>query len=1738
MDFLKGVGNWFRGVFGGSSDDDERKRRRQQEAQKPTPRPQPQQQQIQLPNQQQTNQNPFQQNNNRGANTLNQLFHQNQSNQPNVPERFQFNSSKDKELIDKIPGYRVMSPEAQQRALAKQRQREVFKQAANRTSNLEKKLEENPYYAKARGKELKKNFTKDEIKTVQEKTGKKRRDQISKHNVFDILRQEANKAKIDNKTQFKMGRDIGNTLYDLQGSKGLSETTFGEMISNYNNLRGNKQADIRENLQRLSLRYEKENNNVAKNYVDTISTILSKDYGLVNEKPTSFMRKAGKDVKTAGLLGSGMEALADVFSDKRKESDPRRLRDIERSNMGAPGVVQDIASGILTAPLDLTVGTLRRSWTANQKEDAAKAAEWVKAYENEQMSLKELRNAIASLPSNRGTDGGFKYDEKTGKIRDRNVLESTAKFAGSFTEAGTAVAPFGYGTAARGVGAAAKGSAQALRGANAAQRLNPAQAILAADAASASAQLGSLPLQGRDIAPEDVALAVGGTLFGNVAGMRPGRKATNARLTPGEAPPASQRGRMNRNVDETINQAEVAPIQRELNDIASDPRQPAFRRKQAKDALDSMEQDRQSKTDSEWRNDSANETALDFRRRVERTIREHEDQMNKYIEEHPDLNQQQIEAVREASQKRLRDTIEDMQQRREELQQRIESDADANAETIESKQGEVADAHQRRTESIDPEPGDRTSTRDTDPEAVANEGYQSVDDSIYDGATDFNERNRMSIGQKLSPDRQVRKVTEPMRELAQGAIQWAQTSKSRPVRGIGRLFTGMTNEAGRARADLAARRKLYGGRERGKMDMKAIEKLADESGVTTEEANSALFAALDPERANELGISKTDLTPEGQVLHDKLKSVIDSTTQENLQRGFITEEAAANGEYMTRAYEPFEDPNLSKFENGVRNQFFADTKQYLGRKKNLSQEMIDSAITDPVYLVGKKVAKSRATWAMQDYGNYLAEAGHAVDSPRPGYVQLPDTPIYGEAAGKHVPRSFAEDFSGYQYTNSFMSALDDAFTVYDRWGIRQGKKALLTVFNPAVRVGNQLSNRIWFAQLGGINPVQFNAKYYQVGKYIDSNHQLYREAVQNGLTGIDITQAEFFARRMARSFGEGDKGNVKKAIEWFQKSYSAADDKARIASYIIRREQGYGVEEATRLTQRQFQDYNSVGFFYDFAAKTPVFGNAFTRFVGDSVRIAANTALDHPLRATTTLMAWNGMTQLMSRISGESDEDRMTRENRYAAPHVPFTDIPLTLQTPWGEINVARFMPWYVLNNINDEGINEFMPFQDLPFERNDDDEFELNPDAFQDPLLGQLAQLFMDKDFRGRSISDPDNNVAGDKFAEDLSPEEKRNNILRFLFTQNAPLGNEIDAVVSSAMDKEDVYGKERSIPQSLARLFGIKVEEFGEEQAQKQRDTNAYFEDLDRINEELKELSPREQEAWKRLTGYYKLREMVDNDFDPGSKRYKKAPVFDFSEDKWRDYASNPNLYDLMVRRKIADNERDGTPIQPEFDERLSQSFRRQLIANKSVAPGDDAELDQRMYTSPEWDYYQTLKKQYSKDANKHYGNSDFTPDELVKTHDDEYPEKLPVYAQYTAAYGEYADGKREKPEFTDEVKAAREKYQKEMFDWTNEARHKRGLPAITWDVWNNPTFGFNENPSGYGFGGRGRGGGSRRDPANYVNLLTTGLTNYTGQVKRLQPMEAQTPPNEVAIFKKLLAGGGGKRSKPRLGASSKGV
>lgn len=954
-------------------------------------------------------------------------------------------------------------------------------------------------------------------------------------------------------------------------------------------------------------------------------------------------------------------------------------------------------------------------------------------------------------------------------------------------------------------------------------------------------------------------------------------------------------------------------------------------------------------------------------------------------------------------------------------------------------------------------------------------GDIKIERTIYGGDKSLALPGKMTKREYFSPDRQIReRVTNPAQEKVQKLIYRAQTSENPIARGTGRLIRGVSREAGTPEELLTARRKMFGGQEYGKLVGSDVTKKI--GADLDDDALSRVWATLDPDQATKKGINVTldDLTPDELAAHRAIAEIRDYTTEGNLARGLIDEGQAANQSYLTRRYAPFEElKDYGEAYSSSRSGLLNALKK---RNIDVKEELIDQAITDPTYLAGKRLAESQQAWALVDYSNFLAKGGYVSDVARPGFVQLPKSKLFGEAAGKYVPQNIAEDFTGWQYQWGFMNSFNDLITAYDRLGVRQAKKGLLTVGNPAVRMGNQLSNRVVFSTLNGINPVEFNKVMAGTRSMIKNRSPEYLEATRQGLIGTDITNAEF-TRRIAETVD--DPNIAQQALRWIRTSYSDADDRARLAAFTVHLKQGYSPDQAAKLTQRGFQDYKSVGFFYDLAAKTPIIGNAFVRFAGDAVRIMKNAALDHPLRTAAVIGMWSTFVNGMSRLSGETPEDKATRETRFGSPKIPFTNISLTVQTPIGELNLARFMPFYQLNEVEGQ-IGRFLPIQANP----------LKPQGWNDPLLGQFAQIIADKDFRGKSIQDPDNTVywgEGDQAVKkypDLPADEKRSNVYRFLRGQNLPLGREIDSVTSAFRGEEDIYGKERSPTQALLRAGGIKIEEYGPEQAKEQRERDQYFEgNVERVKAFLAANPDLAQ-------SYYKFS-------NPTRDRVTGVKTSDLiGPERWTVVRSDASgkLFNFLKSEALLANKEDKRPVDPIFQLPTPEQA-RQVLEIRSRPSGDDIETEEILRATTDW--YEPFEKAEGKfyDASAKYWESkdlgDNKQNQRVKEYgalyDKMYPQQTGLIKQYYQAKGESIQGGKDFfKAHADQLSADFDKYRSDKLKYINARRKIEGFPPISAQAFNNVTFGYEDDEKkvydqlkfeyggGYGRGGRGGSGG----------------------------------------------------------------
>lgn len=626
------------------------------------------------------------------------------------------------------------------------------------------------------------------------------------------------------------------------------------------------------------------------------------------------------------------------------------------------------------------------------------------------------------------------------------------------------------------------------------------------------------------------------------------------------------------------------------------------------------------------------------------------------------------------------------------------------------------------------------------------------------------------------------------------------------IRGMGNLLRGVSGNAGIGEDLINAGRRNLGQQDYGRM---LSQKIYDTiTGLVGKKSLNKLHTILDEDLYKSRGLDITkeaDLNDQEKQALDMLRLVSDYINDDNFVRGRISEQKwmeGRGGKYLARAYEEFEyPPELSDVakESGIS----LDLGQFKKRVDNAREDFIK----DPAYLVSKRLQQSFFNDAITDFMGQVKSMGLASDVEKPGYIKLSDHAMYGELKNQWIAKEAMEQVKGVFFANKTANSVYDLLKKYDNWGIRRLQKQMLTAMNPVTRLGNKTGNYI-FGWLTGIDPASMKISRHWAKTAIKNQDPLYRKAVESGVLGINYSKSDLvkMSEDMLRDVNPKQQGKLRPLFNRWMESYGKEDDITKMAAIRHWTQRGYSFEDAVKKTARGFQNYNSVGWMYHVASKVPFLGNPFVKFKGDLIRMLKNSAIDNPLGLATAIIGVNLIGNLSSKLSGETPEDKKTREGRPFAPRIPFTDISMEFQTPFGAVNAARLLGTYSYTGIGEDGGDwaDFLPY---------------NPkNKFNDPLTAPVAQVLEDKDFRGKSIKDPDAN----KFTgSTLSPEEQKANQGKFLARQYTPpfINSALDTK-AAAEGKPDYYGRTRTPGQAALRMYpGIKVEQFGHKEAEAAR-------------------------------------------------------------------------------------------------------------------------------------------------------------------------------------------------------------------------------------------------------------------------------------------------------------------------------
>ena len=765
------------------------------------------------------------------------------------------------------------------------------------------------------------------------------------------------------------------------------------------------------------------------------------------------------------------------------------------------------------------------------------------------------------------------------------------------------------------------------------------------------------------------------------------------------------------------------------------------------------------------------------------------------------------------------------------------------------------------------------------------------------------------------------------------------------ARNFGRTMQGFLGELGKSDNYIRQLGKFQGG-------VQYASKLASDAqkygaGLVNNDLKSLekVWAVMDEELSGGK-IKYDDLTPGEKQAHAFFTTLSDFINDTNYSNGMISKELwekNRGGKYIARAYEPFElPPEMPDFLKQNRIKF--DLNPFKQRT-DVNEWKQEYSIKDPAYLMGKRLQQTLFNDELGRMFKWLgSDSRYVAQTARPGFVQLSDHKAYGDLAGKFIRKDILDDIGGLQFGHQIADQAYDILNWYNRNPVRQGYKQVFTVFNPVVRLGNKTSN-VFFAWMAGIDPVTFVKNRGYAKNNIEKNGELYLRLIKDGVAGADASKKDITSFMAMLRKGGYDESSISKWVNSFKEGYGKEDDIAKVAAVRSYLDKGYSYEEATRRVYRGFQNYRTMGWMYDVGAKLPVFGNPFVRFKGELVRLAKNAAIEHPVRLASTVMAWKLFTDITSASSGETPQDRETREGRLGAPRIPFTDISLEVQTPWGAINGSRFLGIYANNSYEGnsavDDASKYLPIN-VPSKKT----------LGSSPDIGPLLSVAVDTDFRGKSIKDPDANKYQGSL---LTPLEQGKNVANYLRRSYTPTFlNSVEDTGRAFAGREDFYGRTKTPAQALANLAGFKVETFGAEQAQALREKNAYYDvkktrdiqsNIKSIQKDLVEGKITEDQALARIQNQQKQLTGLDTD------SYQVSAMERQKGDLPKDYDTFAVLYnDLMGDVNTYEKRRATLPYEPrnaaeeidrQFDiadnERKLQSAKDMLETMRKERPFD---------------------------------------------------------------------------------------------------------------------------------------------------------------------------------------------------------
>lgn len=1298
----------------------------------------------------------------------------------------------------------------------------------------------------------------------------------------------------------------------------------------------------------------------------------------------------------------------------------------------------------------------------------------------------------------------------------------------------------------------------------------------------------------------DVALGLGGGLVfpGRVKKMfKPGDTADEA--TGAAVAAVTEGGRIidNTKAGEASQAAQKAieekglqnAAEKDLEELANDSAGTALDRKKARDELNR----RKAAADAAANQPNpADRPAYAIKEDISNIIKQQEDNLNDYINKNPGLTKAQLEAAREAAAKRANKLIEELKASREAAIKAVDDQGQATTKTVEAGQKAVEDAQTASAAKTAPAPKDIVQAAPTtaNPEVSANNAYTppakreyadystGVVDDIGEGGKKVKRGNiayNNPITKNYNKAQQwwIEKVDaggDKITDQTQKAIQ----SGNRFNKGTAELPRLFFKNFGQKKEAVAAMIKRTSQLQNsGRVAVTALKKMEQAAKRAGDPAQvyERIYRVLEtPEYlarryGDDTKLTVNDLTPEERVAFDMLVKLNKRRNDINYDTGLINADQHAqyaNGLHSPRIY----DINVQYPQ--LKNTKGLDLRAAKKRNelKDVPDYIFDESIASPFQASALRLESALKNKAhMETLQNLDAINGLPTSAPNENFVPLRGKK-YGEYEGRYIDKQLLSQLDGKDYYNSSVGqAAGDLINTFHNSILGapgRAYKKFRTTLSPGTIVGNIGSGQFAFSKAVNINPLTSMFRTAQAAKQLKNANKGINPQVQEaelaglfaGDTGRLINNTKQPERAVGRKDNLWDKaGNF----------YGGIDRATALGWFNELRARGLTPEQAVARVHLGMQNYANSGRLVNAAADSPIFGKPFARFTPELLRIAKNAAVYNPVGTFGSAAAGAYGLNELSKRSGETPEERKAREE--APGQTKIGNLSLNVPIPKGvpgigdsSINIARAIglnfPQEPNSDPNSAILRQINPFAD-PTRTNAQGEQVFAPNQLVgDMFYRQIADQVVDRDFMGRQITDPDNKTYYEdgkasikKFPDDLSDSEKLKNRARSA-SMGLPFAPELDNIINAVKGNEDYYGKERTLPQAIGRMFGVKIENNDQATRDKRTASNRFF------DEDLPAVQKFVQENPDLAQKYFQIKNPTRT--RPRGKDDQGTKISDLiTPEKWDIINSDTSgrLFGFMKsqeerlhQRSVEENSKDPNkkikPIDPIFQ--LPPDQAKYVAELRSRPSGDDIEAQDILRATSDWyknyeDKYHAYLTENSKyyDSQPKFKGAKDNP--RVKEYDDssvpiEQPEIIKEYYKIKAADPEKA--KEVYKANKDVLSKAFDSYAKARLDRINKLRKIEGYDPISIDTYKNKTFGFDVEDGSNSYGRYSRRGGSGGSRTPDVNDLGD-ITNFTKGVNGLDPIEAQAMPQLAQLFNTLNAGSGGGRAKPKIGASGTG-